>query len=557
MVDVSRVLCLEVVLFPLAARLRSEPELREEAVAVLEGQGTRARIVAATRRARQAGIRAGQTLAQARARLPRLVARARDPSCERAAQEALLDVAEGFSPRVEDDSPGRIYLDTTGLDRHYPDADDPEHALALGLFYTVEKSAGLCARIGIAGSKLAARIAASKRGGPTCVPRGREASFLAPLPLSRLLPVGELLSQLDRWGIRTAGALARLPADAVTSRLGEAGRQLHTLARGLDSKPLVPRKPPPTFIEGMELEWPLVDLEAFGFVARAALERLTARMVAHGVGCLRLDLSLELEPEGHHARSLTLPAPTRDIKTLLTLMRLDLERQRPGAPVSAFTLTAHPDQPRGAQLTLFGPEAISPERLATTLARLFALLGDDRAGAPAEVDSHRPECCTLVPYKLSSPPTTRRKPPPSRGLLAVRVLRPPIPLQVTLADASAAPAAPGKNAPGGKDAPHGDGASLPAPRHIEAIETEAADMPPRDQPSTRYRRQHTRQPPKRPLRITGAVRVAAGPWSLEEGWWTEQPVRRIYWDVELDSGGLYRIYHDALVRGWFADGVYD
>ncbi|MCZ7650998.1 MAG: hypothetical protein M5U13_07500 [Thermoanaerobaculia bacterium] len=36
-----RLACLAVPLFPLAARLRSEPELRHEAVAVVEGQGGR------------------------------------------------------------------------------------------------------------------------------------------------------------------------------------------------------------------------------------------------------------------------------------------------------------------------------------------------------------------------------------------------------------------------------------------------------------------------------------------------------------------------------------
>ena len=39
--------CLFVPLFPLAARLRSEPELKEEAVAIFEGNGNAARVVAA------------------------------------------------------------------------------------------------------------------------------------------------------------------------------------------------------------------------------------------------------------------------------------------------------------------------------------------------------------------------------------------------------------------------------------------------------------------------------------------------------------------------------
>ena len=51
--------CLFVPLFPLAARLRSEPELKEEAVAILEGNGNAARVIAATRGARRTGIQPG------------------------------------------------------------------------------------------------------------------------------------------------------------------------------------------------------------------------------------------------------------------------------------------------------------------------------------------------------------------------------------------------------------------------------------------------------------------------------------------------------------------
>jgi hypothetical protein len=57
--------------------------------------------------------------------------------------------------------------------------------------------------------------------------------------------------------------------------------------------------------------------------------------------------------------------------------------------------------------------------------------------------------------------------------------------------------------------------------------------------------------------IAGAVRVAAGPWSMEEGWWSGEPASREYWDVELAGGGLYRIYRDRASNAWFADGIYD
>ena len=106
--------CLFVPLFPLAARLRSEPELKEEVVAIFEGNGNAARVVAATKKARKAGILPGMTLPQARARMPRLVARGRDVECERAAEEALLEVAESFSPRIEDAGEGVVYVELDG-----------------------------------------------------------------------------------------------------------------------------------------------------------------------------------------------------------------------------------------------------------------------------------------------------------------------------------------------------------------------------------------------------------------------------------------------------------
>jgi len=58
-------------------------------------------------------------------------------------------------------------------------------------------------------------------------------------------------------------------------------------------------------------------------------------------------------------------------------------------------------------------------------------------------------------------------------------------------------------------------------------------------------------------RIEGSVKVAAGPWNLEDAWWSEEPVARDYWDVELAEGGVYRVYRERASGGWFVDGIYD
>jgi len=511
-----RLACLSVPLFPLAARLRAEPDLIHEAVAVVSGNGAAARVVAATRRARQAGVRPGMTLPQARVRMPKLLARARDPHTERAAREALLETAERFSPRVEDTRPGLAYLDLEGLERLFPGdgTRSGEELLAHELTRAAE-AVGLPARVGIASSKLAARVAAESGAEVVVVPSGEEKEFLAPLPLARLSPEGEVCSTLDRWGVRSIGELAKLPAAEVASRLGTAGEELHARARGRDPHPLVPREPVCTFTEGTALEWPLLNLEPFLFVARAALDRLTARLEARGLGCRRLELSLQLEPDGHDLRDVDLPSPTRDVKSLLTLVRLDLEAEPPGAPVLGFAFTAHPDRAPEAQLSLFGPAALAPGRLAATLARLFALVGRERVGGPRPVDGHLPEGFTLVDFSPAPPPEVAPEPQPrdGRGLMAVRVLRPPVPLEVLV----------------------GDNGAAGAPCQVRSTATDDEKRP----------------------RVQGRVKVAAGPWSLEEGWWSDEPTAREYWDVELGDGGLYRIYRDRTRDEWFADGMYD
>ena len=531
----SRLAALVVPLFPLAARLRSEPQLMGEAVVITEGNGHAARVVCATRKARLAGLRPGMTLPQSRALLPNLLARGRDTVAERAAEEALFEVAESFSPRVEaGEEPGLVLLDIAGLERLFP----KERELGQALIAAAEK-AGLPARAGLAGSKLAARVAAELPTSPTLVPEGGEAAFLAPLPLARLHPDVNLYDTLARWGIRSIGALARLHPGEVATRLGAEGRKLHELARGLDPAPLLPRTPPESFSEGMELEWPLTALEPFLALSHAALGRLVERLSRRALSCARLELSLRLEPDGHDVRAITLPAPTRDVKTLVSLLQIDLERKRPGAPVAAFTLTAYPDRPRLGQLTLFGPVEISPDMLATTLAKLFALLGEDRVGAPATVNGHRPERFALKPYAPPPAPLRRREVANGRGLLAVRVLRPAVELEVLMSEERAPDAA------------------LP----LRLIRGDGAEVPDdTGSPEGPERAEHVPRPVAVRAgdgRIQGSVRVASGPWQLEEAWWSEAPVTRDYWDVELDGGGLYRIFRERRSGAWFADGTYD
>ena len=575
-----RIACLFAPCFPLAARLRAEPELSGKPIVICRGNGTAARVIAVSRAAWRFGLRPNTTLAQARSRLPDVIARAHDAVAEKSASEALLEAATTLSPRIESNADDRVFADISGMERLFP-GDNGESEIGRTAILAAEVLS-LIIQVGIADTKLGARIAAINPDSPTVIPAGGEAAFLAPLPLIRLdLPI-KLRETLGKWGIKTAGQLADLPADRVAARLGPNGEIAHRAARGDDPEPLIPHHPPPTLTEGMELEWPVVTLDPLLAILRPCLERTHLRLAHQDLACTLLELELVLEPDAIDRRLIRLPAPARDVEALLALIRLEIEARPPEGPVASFRCIVHPDRPRTGQLTLFGPPEIHPDRLAITLARLAARLGPDRVGSPRRVDGHLPERAANVPFNPPPPPKSRTAPRRGRGLLAVRVLRPPVPLEVIVEEISQ-PMEKSKNQTG----PSIVGAD-PRVRPSQVHDVVGAD--PRVRPSQVHDVVGAREPvhphffaskppslqaseppsvlaSQRPIsvasetgakpHIQGLVRVAAGPWGLEEGWWKDQPIAREYWDVELSGGGLYRIYRDSASGDWLGDGIYD
>ncbi len=521
----ARIACLFVPLFPLAARLRSEPELAGEAVVVCEGNGAAARIVGASKVARNAGLMIGMSLAQSRSMLPNLIARGRDPHCEHSAHQTLLEIGSSLSPRVEDASEDLVFADISGMERLFENKGGEEEIGRAAML--LAEGLGLFMRVGIAANKLAARIGACTPPSPTVIPPGKEACFLAPLPLHHLDLDRRLADTLCRWGVTSIGNLARLPADRVASRLGPAGRAAHLAARGIDSQPLIPHHPPPTITEAVELEWAVVTVEPLLYALGQALERVRTRLEREDLGCAQLELQLGLEDEATDQRTIRLPAPTREIDVLLSLARLELDARPPAAPVTSFRCIAHPDRPRRGQLTLFGAPEVDPDTLASTLARLASRLGPNQIGSPRTVDGHLPERFTNVAFHPPPPPKIRQPPQQGRGLLAIRVLRPPVELEVITEERGADP----------KEQPMQKPTSKPG-KH------------------TTLRLRSVASIPGATPRIQGLVRVAAGPWRLEDGWWSDAPIERNYWDVELSGGGLYRIFCDQTGE-WYADGMYD
>ncbi len=144
-------------------------------------------------------------------------------------------------------------VEQISIDEAFLDVSDlrpPAEAIARELQAVIWDELGLPCSLGVATNKLIAKIAnnvgkAEKRSARPpmaikVVPPGKEATFLAPLPINELWGIGpKTAASLEALGIVTIGDLARWPEADLTHRFGKSGSDLAQRARGIDDRPVV------------------------------------------------------------------------------------------------------------------------------------------------------------------------------------------------------------------------------------------------------------------------------------------------------------------------------
>jgi len=416
------------------------------------------------------------------------------PGLPCSAQAVLVDCAAAFSPVIEQTAPDAVLLALAGSTRLF---GPPE--LAARRLAQRAAALGLEARVAVAANPDTALLAARGYCGVTVIPPGREAEFLAPLPVEVLQPPAEIAFKLALWGVRTLGELAALPAKGLAERLGQQGVRLQKLARGTLNRSLAPVPLPEGFQESIELEEPVTLLEPLLFLLAQLIQRICERLKARALAAIELELKLELEDGGEHVRRHRLPVPMLSSRSFLKLLQLDLEAHPPVAAVCVIRLRAEPAAPRGMQHGLFRPREPEAEKLELTLARLASLVGEGCVGAAEPLDTHRPDTFRLKRFTVDQAREAGGGAAPV--MLALRRFRPPRPARVEERNGR--------------------------PQVVMA------------------------------QGVHGRVVELSGPWRISGDWWSAEAYCREEFDVALAGGGLYRIYRDCLHGGWFLAGSYD
>jgi len=215
------------------------PELKGKPVVVGGKPDRRGVVAAASYEARAFGVHSAMPLATASRLCPQAIFIEGNFAKYRDASQKFMNILADFSPYLEPLGIDEAYLDATGFESIYGSTKK----MAEKIKQRTKDELGLCASVGIASSKVVAKVASdlSKPDGLIEVPAGKERSFLEPLSVAKLPGIGKKSERvLKDLGINTIGQLANTPLDILKSHFGAYGKLIHDHANGIGDDKVEP-----------------------------------------------------------------------------------------------------------------------------------------------------------------------------------------------------------------------------------------------------------------------------------------------------------------------------
>lgn len=350
--------------------------------------------------AREAGLFAGQLLADARARWPALETREAVPDKDRAALIKLAHWCTRFSPYVapwperdEDAGSGGLSFDIEGCAHLFGGEAGMLEAMAAGFV-----KLGLTVRLALADTIGAAHaLACYGRGDKTIVKPDGQRDAIAKLPVAGLRIAPTMAATLKHLGLKTIDDLVPLPRAPLTARFGKSLLMRLDQALGVAREsfsPLLPHAPARA-----------QAILAEPIVSQAHVLELVEKLAA--------DLSPVLEREGKGARGLRLTLFRVDGETVEAEIRLAVASRAAGHIAKLFALkldalTEDYDAGFGfeaARLDVTAAERMAPSqtgladdsdaaqaaKLSLLIDRLGSRLGLENVMRASPRDTHMPE----------------------------------------------------------------------------------------------------------------------------------------------------------------------
>ncbi|MFC5723343.1 DNA polymerase IV [Streptomyces gamaensis] len=307
------ILHLDMDAFYASAEQAAKPSLRGKPV-VVGGIGPRGVVATASYEARVFGVRSAMATAQARRLCPNAAYLTPRFTLYRQISDVVMEQLARLSPLVEP-----LSLDEAFVDLEAGGVEPSAAAVrAVGerLRRDIRAATGLSGSVGLAGSKMLAKIASeqAKPDGLVLIEPGTERELLGPMPVRVVPGVGPATAEtLRRAGITTVAETAEAGEAELVRLLGKAhGAGLYALATGHDDRPVVAERDAKSVSVEDTFEEDLTDRTRVQLEVARLADRCVQRLRAAGRSGRTVVVKVRRYDFSTLTRSETLRGPTDD-----------------------------------------------------------------------------------------------------------------------------------------------------------------------------------------------------------------------------------------------------
>ena len=301
--------------FYAAVELRDDPDLVGKPVVVGGSPTGRGVISAASYEARKFGIHSAMPAAQAIRRCPHAVFIRPRMEHYAAISKQIREIFFRFSSLVEPLALDEAFIDVTGSQRLFGDGP----TIGRKIKQIIADELRLVASVGVAPNKYLAKVASDleKPNGFVVVDPDQVDGFLSPLSISRVWGIGpQTAKKFKSFGVETIGQLKRLPRETLDRAFGLNSEHFWRLARGLDTRAVVPDRIAKTVSHETTFSTDITDDSTLFAWVLELTDQVARRLRRHAIFGKTVQIKVRYSDFRTITRARTLPVPTQSSRVL-------------------------------------------------------------------------------------------------------------------------------------------------------------------------------------------------------------------------------------------------
>ncbi len=298
-----------------SVEIRDNPQLADKAVIIGGSPTGRGVVSTANYIARKFGVHSAMPASQAMRLCPQAILIRPRMDYYAAISKQIREIFLNFTDLVEPLSLDEAFIDVTGSRQLFGDAV----SIAKQIKLRIASEVGLTASAGVAPNKFLAKVASDleKPNGLVVVEPDAIFSFLDPLPVARVWGAGaQTQKKLESYGVHTIAQLRQLSLEVLKSAFGINSDHFWRLARGIDSRPVVPDRDAKSISHETTFQQDLTDQDSLRAWLLDLTDQVARRMRWHKIVGRTVHLKIRYSNFETITRSRTLNELTNSTDTL-------------------------------------------------------------------------------------------------------------------------------------------------------------------------------------------------------------------------------------------------